>query len=176
MAGSDFSIHSSLRARSDPGGVANRGMSVPLRMAMIEVDGDTGDLQELAKYHTLVHDDETTDTGIIIRSMGGLITEIVDHDTVQGVVTVRTKGTTPANLDTITFNDNAGIGTWNQTDSLTVDRFAFADAVDWTIYHVPAGSGIEVALTTAGTTAGTVAGKMLICLEYFVIPRRVREN
>ncbi len=176
MAGTDYTVHASLRARTDANAVANRGMSVPVKVAMLEIDGDVSDLQTLAKYHTLIHEDDTAGTGIMIRQLGMLITEVVDHDTVQGVVTIRTKGATPASLDTITFNDNGAIGTWNITDSLTGDWWASADTTDWTTYHVPAGYGIEVALTTAGTTAGTLAGKGLVMVEYLVVPRTITEN
>lgn len=178
MAGSDFSIHSSLRAQSDSRAVPNRGMSVPLRTAMIEIDGDTGDLQTLARYHTLVHEDDTTGTGIIIRSIRGMVTEVIAHADTVGVITVRTKGATPATLGTITFIDNQPVG--DIIDGSIVKFWGeHTTSDDISAYCVPSGYGIEVALTTAGfetTVDGDGTGKILVLVEYLVIPRRITEN
>lgn len=178
MAGTDFSIHSSLRARLSPDSTANRGMSVTPRVAMIEMDGNVDDLQELAKYHTLVHEDDTADTGILVLRMYGIITEAAAMDSVMGIFTVRTKGASPATLETIAFQTGDAVGekifpvgsTYDQDwDNITDDTVL-------TTRNVPADHGIEVALTTAGSDAGTAAGKMLICVEYVVLPKRDREN
>jgi hypothetical protein len=147
---------------------------------MIEIDGDTADLQTLAKYHTLVHEDDTTGTGIIILSLGAIVTEVVAYNSgTVAIITVRTKGATPATLDTISATDNAVIGTWAAGASLTVNWDNRAAASDRTTYHVPAGYGIEVALTTAGfetSVDGDGTGKFLVMVEYVVVPRRVVEN
>ncbi|KKM01156.1 hypothetical protein LCGC14_1797240 [marine sediment metagenome] len=179
MAGTDFSIHSSLRARTDAQAVANRGMSVPVKVAMIEIDGDDADLQTLAKYHTLVHEDDTAGTGIIIRSMGTFTTEVVTHAGQTAVIRVRTKGATPATLDDITSTDNQAVGVWSAMDSLATKWCNVTNTTDRTTYHVPAGYGIEVALTTAGyetTVSGDGTGKFLVVVEYMVLPRRITEN
>ena len=178
MAGTDFSIHSSLRARSDANAVPNCGMSVPVKVAMIEIDGDTADLQVLARYHTLVHEDDTAGTGIILRSVRGLNTEAVLHAGVQGIITIQSKGTTPANLATLTFLDNTPIG--DVTDgSITAHWGEHAANADVSAYCVPAGYGIKVALTTAGyetAVDGDGTGKMLVVVEYMVIPKTITEN
>lgn len=178
MAGTAFTVHSSLKARSDAQAVPNRGMSVPIMVAMIEMDGDTADTQVLNRYHTLVHEDDTAGTGIIIRSIRGVHTEVVAQAAAQAVVTLRTKGATPASLATLTFVDNEPA-----TDTLDASiASAWADhATSQAIatYCVPAGYGIEAALTTAGyeTTAdGDGTGKLLVMVEYTVVPRTITEN
>jgi hypothetical protein len=147
-------------------------------VAMLEVDGDTADTQVLDRYHTLVHEDDTADTGIVVRSIRGVYTEAVTHAAVAGIVTLRTKGATPASLATLTFVDNEPI-----TDTLDADiTAAWADhntSTALATYCVPAGYGIEVALTTAGyeTAAdGDGTGRMLVMVEYVVVPRRITEN
>lgn len=178
MAGSDFSIHSSLRARLNPDSTANRGMSVTPRVAMIEMDGNVDDLQELNKYHTLVHEDDTKDTGILVLRMYGIITENVAMDAVMGIITVRTKGATPATLETFAFqtSDVVGEKIFSTGSAYDQDWDNVTNDTDLTVRNVPADHGIEVALTTAGTDASTAAGKMLICVEYVVLPKRDREN
>jgi hypothetical protein len=153
-------------------------MSVPVKVAMIEIDGDENDNQVLARYHTLVHEDDTAGTGIVIMSMGALCTEVVLQAGAQSVITVRTKGATPASLDTITATDNAAVGTWSAAGALTTNWDNRAAADDRTTYHVPAGYGIEVALTTAGyeSAAGDGTGKFLVMVEYVVVPRTITEN
>lgn len=177
MAGTDFTIHSSLRARSDAQAVPNRGMSVPVKVAMIEIDGDTVDLQTLALYHTLVHESETAGTGIIVRSIKGVYTEVVLQAGVQAVVTLRTKGATPASLATLTFADNEPVGD-TVDGSIANDWCEHTSAGSVTTYCVPAGYGIEVALTTAGyeSAAGDGTGKLLVIVEYMVIPRTITEG
>lgn len=178
MAGSDFTVHSSLQARSDANAVPNRGMSVPVKVAMIEIDGDTGGNTVLNRYHTLVHEDDTAGTGIIIRSVRGMVTEVTAHAAVQGVITVRSKGTTPASLATITFVDNQPVGDIID-GSIATHWGEHTSSDDISAYCVPAGYGIEVALTTAGyeTAAdGDGTGKMLVLVEYMVIPRTITEN
>lgn len=178
MAGTDFTIHSSLRARANSQAVPNRGMSVPIMVAMLDVDGDTADLQTLAQYHTLVHEDDTAGTGIIVRSIKGVYTEAVTHASGAGVITVRTKGTSPAELGTLTFADNEPVGD-TVDSSIANDWCEHTSAGSVTTYCVPAGYGIEVALTTAGyeTTAdGDGAGRMMVIVEYMVIPKRITQN
>ncbi len=185
MAGSDFTVHSSLRAMTDPQAVPNRGMSVPVKVAMIEIDGDVGDLQTLAKYHTLIHQDDTAGTGILVLWMGALVTEAIAHDSVAGIIRVRTKGATPVTFSDLTLTDNDVIGVFRQfltTSNLAAKGLPVAhdtttsEAEDQTIMSVPADYGLEVALITAGTDAGTVAGKVLIMVNYVVIPRRITET
>lgn len=146
---------------------------------MIEIDGDTADLQTLAKYHTLIHEDDTAGTGIVIRSIGAMVTEVVAHAGVQGIITVRTKGTTPASLDTITVVDNDAVGEWVVPGSLTTNWDNRSGGDDRTTYHVPAGYGVEVALTTLGYESavdGDGTGKFLVMVEYVVVPRLTVEN
>jgi ABC-type hemin transport system substrate-binding protein len=154
-------------------------MSVPVKVAMIEVDLDENDNQVLDRYHTLIHEDETTGTGIVILSLGAINTEAILAANTDAVITVRTKGTTPASLDTVTSTDNAAVGVWQAGASLTTNWDNRSAADDRTVYHVPAGYGVEVALTTAGSetsVAGDGAGKMLVMVEYVVVPRTVTEN
>jgi hypothetical protein len=179
MAGTDFTIHSSLKARSNSEAVPNRGMSVPVKMAMLEIDLDENDTQVLDRYHTLIHEDEAVGTGIVILSLGAINTEAILAANTDAVITVRTKGATPASLDTITSTDNAAIGVWQAGGSLTTNWDNRAAADDRTTYSVPAGYGVEVALTTAGSetaVAGDGAGKMLVMVEYVVVPRTITEN
>lgn len=185
MAGSDFTVHSSLRARTNAQAVANRAMSVPVRVAMIEIDGDVGDLQTLTKYHTLIHQDDTSDTGVLVLWMGALVTEAIAHDTIAGIIRVRTKGATPVTFSDLTLTDNDAIGVFRQfltTSSLAAKGLPVShdtttsEAEDQTIMSVPADHGLEVALITAGTDAGTVAGKVLIMVCYLVLPRTITEN
>ena len=185
MAGSDFTVHSSLRARTNPQAVANRAMSVPMRVAMIEIDGDVGDLQTLAKYHTLVHQDDTKDTGVLVLWMGALVTEAIAHDTIAGIIRVRTKGETPVTFSDLTLTDNDVVGVFRQfltTSSLAgvglpVSHDATtSEAQDQTIISVPKDHGLEVALVTAGTDAGTVGGKVLVMVCYVVLPKTMTEN
>ena len=185
MAGSDFTVHSSLRARTNPQAVANRAMSVPMRVAMIEIDGDVGDLQTLAKYHTLVHQDDTKDTGVLVLWMGALVTEAIAHDTIAGIIRVRTKGETPVTFSDLTLTDNDVVGVFRQfltTSSLAgvglpVSHDATtSEAQDQTIMSVPQDHGLEVALVTAGTDAGTVGGKVLVMVCYVVLPKTMTEN
>lgn len=181
MAGTDFTVHSSLQARThSQDKVPNRGMSVPVKIAMIEIDGDENDNQILAKYHTLVHEDDTAGTGIIILSLGTFTTEVVTHQNASAVITVRTKGSSPASLALITSTDNATVGEWHAADAdIIINWDNRANTEDRTLYHVPAGFGIEVALTTAGSetsTAGDGTGKFLVMCEYVVVPRTITEN
>lgn len=185
MAGSDFTIHSSLRARTNPQAVANRAMSVPVRVAMIEIDGDVSDLQTLTKYHTLIHQDDTKDTGVLVLWMGGLVTEAIAHDSTAGIIRVRTKGATPVTFSDLTLTDNDAIGVFRQfltTSSLTAVGLPVShdattsEAQDQTIMSVPEDHGLEVALITAGSDAGTTGGKVLIMVCYLVLPRTITEN
>lgn len=184
MAGSDFTVHSSLRARTDAQAVANRAMSVPVKIAMIEIDGDAGDLQTLAKYHTLIHQDDTAGTGILVLWAGALVTEAIAHDSVAGIIRLRTKGSTPVTFSDLTLTDNDVIGVFRQfltTSSLSAKGLPVShdattsEAEDQTIMSVPAGFGLEVALITAGSDAGTTAGKVLITVCYVVIPKRITQ-
>jgi len=184
MAGSDFSVHSSLRARTNSQAVANRGMSVPSKVAMIEIDGDAGDLQTLAKYHTLIHQDDTSDTGVLVLWAGALVTEAIAHDTIAGIISLRTKGATPVAFSDLTLTDNDAIGVFRQfltTSSLAAKGIPVAhdtttsEAEDQTIMSIPANYGLEVALTTAGTDAGTVGGKVLVMVCYVVMPKRITQ-
>ena len=191
MAGTDFSIHSSLQARlSGAGAVPNKGMSVPVKVAMIEMDGDaraSGGQTVLAKYHTLVHEDETADTGIIVLWAGALITEAVVQDSVAAIIRLRTKGASPATFSDLTFTTADAIGVFRQfltTSSLAAKELPVShdtttsEAEDQTIMHVPAGYGLEVALVTAGVdgTAGNTTGRALVMVNYIVVPRRITEN
>jgi hypothetical protein len=147
-------------------------------VAMLDVDGDTADLQTLAKYHTLVHEDDTASTGIIVRSIKGVYTEAVTHATVAGVVTIRTKGATPVSFATLTFADNEPVGD-TVDGSIANDWCEHTSAASVTTYCVPAGYGLEVALTTAGyetSVDGDGAGRLLVIVEYVVVPRTITEN
>lgn len=187
MAGTDFTVHSSLRARTDANAVPNRGMSVPVKVAMIEMDGDVRDLQTLAMYHTLVHEDETAGTGMIILWAGGMHTEAVVADSTDAVVRLRTKGATPATIADLTFTTADPIGDFIQfttTHSLAAMGLPVAhdastsESEDQTGICVPAGYGLEVGLITAGLdgTAASTAGKILIMVCYLVVPRTITEN
>ncbi len=188
MAGTDFTIHSSLRARLDANAVPNRGMSVPVKVAMIEIDGDLRDLQTaLAQYHTLVHEDETAGTGMVILWAGGLMTEAVVADGANAIVTLRTKGTTPAVISDLTFTTADPVGDFIQfTTTNTLAAMGIpvshdtttSESQDQTGMCVPAGYGLEVGLTTAGLdgTAASTTGKILIMVCYLVIPRTITEN
>lgn len=185
MAGSDFTVHSSLRARTNAQSVANRAMNVPVKVAMIEMDGDAGDLQTLAKYHTLIHEDDTAGTGILVLWAGALVTEAIAHDTIAGILRLRTKGATPVTFSDLTLTDNDAIGVFRQfltTSSLAAKGLPVShdtttsEAEDQTIMSVPKDHGLEVALVTAGTDAGTVGGKVLIMVCYLVMPRTITEN
>lgn len=185
MAGSDFSVHSSLRARTNPQAVANMAMSVPMRVAMIEIDGDVSDLQTLAKYHTLVHEDDTKDTGVLVLWMGALVTEAIAHDTIAGIIRVRTKGATPVTFSDLTLTDNDVVGAFRQfltTSSLAAVGLpvshdaSTSEGQDQTIMSVPKAHGLEVALVTAGTDAGTVGGKVLVMVCYVVLPKTMTES
>jgi hypothetical protein len=146
-------------------------------MAFLEVDGDTGGNQVLATYHTLVEEEETAGTGAILLSLRGVVTEATTHAGVQGIITVRTKGTTPATLGTLTFVDNQPIGDIID-GSVATFWGEHTSSDDISAYCIPAGYGIECALTTAGyeTAAdGDGTGKMLVVVEYVVVPRRVGE-
>lgn len=154
-------------------------MSVSVRVAMIEVDGDTADLQVLSRYHTLIPKSEAEGTGLIVLRLGTFTTEAVTHAGASAVVTVQTDGATPAAFDAITSTDNSAIGKWSDADSLTTSFYEMADDTDYTTYMVPAGYGLKVALTTAGyeTTAdGDGTGKFLVVCEYIVLPRTITEN
>lgn len=184
MAGSDFTVHSSLRARTDAQAVANRAMSVPVKVAMLEIDGDVGDLQTLAKYHTLIHEDDTAGTGVLVLWMGALVTEAIAHDTIAGIIRVRTKGETPVIFSDLTLTDNDVIGAFRQflsspslaSKGLPVSHdTTTSEGQDQTIMSVPQDHGLEVALVTAGTDAGTVTGKVLVMVCYVVIPKRITQ-
>lgn len=184
MSGSDFTVHSSLRARTNTQAVANSAMSVPMKVAMIEIDGDAGDLQTLAKYHTLIHQDDTADTGVLVLWMGALVTEAIAHDSVAGVIRVRTKGATPVTFSDLTLTDNDVIGVFRQfltTSSLAAVGLpvshdaSTSEAQDQTIISVPKDYGLEVALITAGEDAGTETGKVLVMVCYVVIPKRITQ-
>ena len=187
MAGSDFSVHSSLRARSNSQAVPNRGMSVPVKVAMIEIEGDTGDLQVDDRYHTLIHEDETAGTGVLVLWCGGLITTAIAHASTAGIISLRTKGATPVNFSDLTLTDNDAVGVFRQfltTSSLAAVGLPIshdtttAEAIDQTIMSVPADHGLEVALTTPGfeTTAdGDGSGKVLIMVCYVVMPKRITQ-
>lgn len=177
MAGTDFTVHSSLQARSDANAVPNRGMSVPVRVAMIEMDGNVVGNTVLDRYHTLVHEDDTAGTGIIIRSIRGVYTEVVEAASVDAVVTLRTKGATPAALATLTFADNEPVGD-TVDGSIANDWCEHTSAGSVTTYCVPAGYGIEAALTTAGyeSVAGDGTGRLLVIVEYMVVPMTITEN
>jgi hypothetical protein len=152
-------------------------MSVPIKVAMIEIDGDVVGNTVLDRYHTLIHEAEAVGTGIIIRSIKGVYTEVVTHAGAQGVVTLRTKGATPASLATLTFADNEPVGD-TVDGSLTNDWCEHTSAGSVTTYCVPAGYGVEVALTTAGyeSVAGDGTGRLLVIVEYMVVPRTITEN
>lgn len=153
-------------------------MSVPVRVAMLDVDGDTADLQVLSRYHTLVHEDETANTGIIVRSIKGVYTEVVTHANAQGVVTIRTKGASPVSFATLTFADNEPVGD-TVDGSIANDWCEHTSAASVTTYCVPAGYGLEVALTTSGNetaVAGDGTGRLLVIVEYMVVPMTVTEN
>ena len=177
MAGTAFTVHSSLKARSNAQSVPNRGMSVPMMVAMLEFDGDESDTQVLDRYHTLGHEDDTTGTGIVVRSIRGVYTEVVLQAGAQAVVTLRTKGATPAALATLTFVDNEP-ATDTLDGSITNAWADHATSQAIATYCVPAGYGIEAALTTAGyeSVAGDGTGKLLVMVEYTVIPRTITEN
>jgi hypothetical protein len=154
-------------------------MTVAPRIAMLEVDGDTADLQVLDQYHTLIPKSEAEGTGLIVMRLGTFTTEAVTHAGGLAVITVQTEGTTAAGFDALTSTDNLAIGKWSDADSLTVALYEMADDTDYTTYMVPAGYGLKVALTTAGyeTTAdGDGTGKFLVFCEYVVIPRTITEN
>lgn len=191
MAGTDFTVHSSLQARlSGVGAVPNRGMSVPVKVAMIELDGDeraSGGQTVLDKYHTLVHEDETAGTGIVVLWAGALITEAVVQDSVAAIIRLRTKGTTPATFSDLTLTTADAVGVFRQflTTSSLADKglpvahdATTSEAEDQTIMHVPAGYGLEVGLVTVGLdgTAGDTTGRALVMVSYVVIPKRITEN
>ena len=181
MAGADFTVHASLQARThSQDKVPNRAMSVPVKVAMIEIDLDENDNQILDKYHVMVHEDDTAGTGIIIMSLGTLCTEAVTNANTASVITVRRRGTSTASLAVITTTDNAAVGEWHAVDAdIIINWDNRANTEDRTLYHVPLGDGIEVALTTAGsetTSAGDGAGKLLVMCEYVVVPRTITEN
>ncbi len=187
MAGSDFTVHSSLRARSNSQAVPNRGMSVPSKVAMIEIEGDSGDLQTVGRYHTLIHEDDTSDTGVLVLWAGALITTAIAHASTAGIISLRTKGATPVNFSDLTLTDNDAVGVFRQF--LTTSSLAgfglpvshdttTSEAVTQTTMSIPANHGLEVALTTAGfeTTAdGDGSGKVLIMVNYVVMPKRITQ-
>lgn len=191
MAGTDFTVHSSLQARlSGAGAVPNRGMSVPVKVATIEMDGDeraSGGQTVLAKYHTLVHEDETNGTGIIVLWAGALMTEAVVQDSQAAIIRLRTKGSTPVTFSDLTLTTADAIGVFRQflttsnlsSKGLPVSHDAStSEAEDQTIMHVPAGYGLEVGLVTAGLdgTAGNTTGRALVMVSYIVVPKRITEN
>jgi len=173
MAGTDFTVHSSLAANSVKG---TKGMCVTPRFAMLEIDGDARGNQVVGTYHSLVDKGDAEGTGIILLSVRALITEVVAQDTTQSVITVATDGAASASLCTITATDNEVVGETLDA-SLTTEWANQADSTDVTTYCVPAGYGIKVALTTAGAeaTAASTTGKFLVMVEYLVIPRRIGE-
>lgn len=184
MAGSDFTVHSSLRARSNSQAVPNRAMSVPVKVAMIEIDSEVNDLQTLTRYHTLIHEDDTVDTGVLVLWAGALVTEAIANDTIAGIIRLRTKGDTPVTFSDLTLTDNDAVGVFRQfltTSSLAgvglpVSHDATtSEAQDQTIMSIPEDHGLEVALITAGTDAGTAGGKVLVMVNYVVMPKRITQ-
>jgi len=174
MAGSNYTIHSSLMAR---GADDNKGMSVSPKFAMLEIDGDAYGNGVLANYHELVSGDDTEGTGIIVLSLRGMVTEAIAQDTTQMVATVRTKGASPGTMGTITAADNQPVGDIID-GSITAYWGEHTSDADISAYCVPAGYGLECALTTAGleTDSSDTEGRILVLVEYLVIPRRVTEN
>jgi len=173
MAGADFTIHPSLMAR---GTVDNKGMSVSPRFALLEIDGDAYGNGVLANYHELVSDKDTVGTGIIVLSLRGVVTEAIAQSTTQMVATVRTKGTTPATIGTITAVDNMPKGDIID-GSITAFWGEHTSDADISAYCVPAGYGLEVALTTAGleTDSSDTTGRILVLVEYLIIPKTITE-
>lgn len=160
-------------------------MSVPVRLAMIEVDGDVNELQTLAKYHTLIHEDDTADTGVLVLWAGALVTEAIAHSSTAGIIRLRTKGATPVTFADLTLTDNDVIGVFRQfltSPSLVNVGLPVAhdtttsEAEDQSPASIPADHGLEVALVTAGVDAGTTGGKVLVMVSYVVLPRTITEN
>lgn len=145
-------------------------------MAFLEIDGDARANGLVDKYYSLVEKKETPGTGIILLSLRGIITEAPVQDDTAAVVTVRTAGASPASLGTLTFITADPVGTIID-GSIATFWGEHSSQADISTYCVPAGYGIEAALTTAGVdgTPGDTTGKMLVVVQYVVIPRRIGE-
>ena len=177
MAGADFTVHSSLVATASR---STKGMSVASRFAFLEIDGDErASVVELNKYHELVNESDLEGTGAIVLSLRGMVTEAIVADNTDAVITVAydvAGGTTHTSIGTITGVTAQPIGDILD-GSLTAFWGEHTSSADISAYCVPAGKNIEVALTTAQLdgTAGDTTGKILVIVEYVVIPRRIGE-
>lgn len=174
----DFTIHRSLSAVSAPrSGVATLGHILNRQVGMIEIDGDVGGDQANGTYHIIIPKDLNQD-GILILDIYGIVTEVVAQDATVSVVTVRSNdGDNQTTHGTITLADGNAISTLQLSNQTTRWESVADDATITTTVEriVLEDRDLEVALTTTGADAGTVTGRVLVCVEFVQIPRRVSE-
>ncbi len=175
---SDFTIHRSLSAVSAPkSGIPTKGHIVKRQMALIEIDGDVSGNQANGTYHLMIPKELNKD-GLLILDCYGIITEVINQDAAQTVITVRgNDGTTQVTHATITVVDADAASTLQDSNQTTrwesvADNASLKTTVERII---PADYDLEVALTTTGSDAGTVTGRVLVCVEFIAMPRRESE-
>ncbi|KKL19797.1 hypothetical protein LCGC14_2461870 [marine sediment metagenome] len=170
----DITVPASLKGTAANAVTANaaiEGKIVTLQCAMLEFDLD-GTLA-LASYLTMIPAN-LNKYGLIVTNVTSFVTELVATDAASPIITVRDGASSPNTLCTIAPEDADAIGECvPHTDSgFTTHWESLADNTDYTAQHVEAGVKVEAAVTTLAADAGTAAGKMLLLIEFYVIPSK----
>ncbi len=165
----DFTVRTSLEGKAGnavTGAGPVSGQNVNKMVAMLEYDLD-GTLATDA-YLDLIPASLNAN-GMIVMAIKGLATEIVASDSTDAIITIRDGASSPNTLGTLTVSDGDAIGDFTDIGSYT-EWESLVDGTDYSAQHVEAGVKVEAAITTAAADAATVTGRLLVLVEYVLIP------
>lgn len=166
----DFTVPASLEgtaANLVTMAAAIQGKIVPLQCAMLELDLD-GSKVPVGVYLELIPA-ALNEHGLVIVSLKSTVTELLACDATNPVVTVRDGASSPNTLGTFTGADADAVGEFIVVGSWT-EWEALTDNSDYTAQHVEAEAPVEVAVTTLAVDGTTTAGRLLVLVEFYVIP------
>ncbi len=168
----DFTVPASLvgtAANAVTRNAAIEGKIVPIQAAMLEIDTD-GTLA-VNSYLDLIPAN-LNKNGLIIVSLKGLVTEIMNVGTTPPVITIRDGASSPNTLGTLTGTDADAIGDYVAPGSY-VEWESLVDGTDYSAQHVELAVNVECACTTLGVaSSGTTTGKVLVLVEFYAIPSK----
>ena len=168
----DFTVPASLvgtAANAVTRNAAIEGKIVPLQCAMLEIDTD-GTLA-VSSYLDLIPA-ALNKNGLLIMSLKGQVTEIVNAGSTAPIITIRDGASSPNTLGTLTATDADAIGDYVAPGSY-VEWESLVDGTDYSAQHVEAGVKVECACTTlAVASSGTTAGKVLVLVEFYAVPSK----
>lgn len=166
----DPTIRASLKATAANAVTRNaaiEGRIVEKKVAMLEFDLD-GTTIALNSYVDLIPAADNPN-GLILQWVSAIVTELIDSDSADGVITIRS--TAADAIDTLTPSDSDAVGDWVDAGADT-KWWGRTDGTDYSSQHVAAGVGVEAALTTLAASTGTVTGRVLVMVEFFQVPSK----